>query len=92
MRHRLNGLVEESIIVAMLRRALGSHASAAPREATIAALAYDVTDQVETPSHWNTLLRILDALAAWQMRQSLRVISRAGTVKAANDDAPRLDS
>jgi hypothetical protein len=60
----------------------------------MAALAYDVTDQVETPSQRNTLLRILDALAAWQMRQSLRVISRGGPVAviAANDDAPRLDA
>ncbi len=58
----------------------------------MATLTYDVTDQTETPPHRNMLLRILDALAEWQMRQSHRVISRGGpgcAVSAANDDAAR---
>jgi hypothetical protein len=52
------------------------------------ALAYDGTSSSETP-HRNVLLRVLDALAEWLMRQELRVITRTGPVSAGNDETVR---
>ena len=42
----------------------------------MAALAYDGTDPVDPSPDRNLLLRMLDTLAEWQMRQSLRAICR----------------
>ena len=45
-------------------------------ESLMAALGYGVTDPVDPIPNRNLLLRMLDAWAEWQMRQSLRVICR----------------
>jgi hypothetical protein len=53
------------------------------------ALAYDETSSSDTSPHRNVLLRMLDALAEWLMRQELRVITRTGPVSAGNDETVR---
>ena len=42
----------------------------------MAAVAIDDTSRAETGRQKNLLLRVLDALAEWVMRQELRIISR----------------
>jgi hypothetical protein len=48
----------------------------------VAALTIDGADGRQPGAHRGLLLRLLDALAAWQMRRSYCAISRAQTLKA----------
>lgn len=48
----------------------------------MAALTFETSDSPETAPRRGALLRLLDALAEWQMRHSHRVISRSQSARA----------
>jgi hypothetical protein len=48
----------------------------------MAAIAIDGPDSPDETNHRGVLLRMLDALAEWQMRQLLRIIVRRQALKA----------
>ena len=52
------------------------------RRGNMAAVAINDANQTESKPQRNRLLRILDALAEWLMREELRIISRSRSRKS----------